>query len=133
MSDRKNRRQVLAELLLLADPTGIHVRDDGGSLTVEFDSLAALRSWLHLAGLDTDALLTGERDGVYDGRPYRSAYAYPTWHGWEIYAQAREYTDQGGRLDPGTADRLAALATAEATPEFTAQAAAEAAPLVVAG
>jgi hypothetical protein len=113
MTDRKTRRAVMAELLLLADPTGIQVRPDGVSLYVTFDSIGALRSWLSLTGLDGPDLLTGEHEGTRDdGRPYRSMHAYPTWHGWEIYAHASEYTDTTPQLDPATADKLAALAVA---------------------
>ncbi|MEU1751985.1 hypothetical protein ABZ436_04910 [Micromonospora matsumotoense] len=101
----------MAELILLADPTFIRAHTPGVSLSVTFDSIADLKSWLHLAGLNDPDMLTGEHDGTADdGRPYRSMNAYPTWHGWEFYASAREYTDTPGRLDPSTADRLAALA-----------------------
>ncbi|MBO4159301.1 hypothetical protein [Micromonospora antibiotica] len=103
----------MAELILLADPTFIRVHTPGVSLSVTFDSIADLKSWLHLAGLNDPDMLTGEHDGTADdGRPYRSMNAYPTWHGWEFYASAREYTDTAGPLDPSTADRLAALAVA---------------------
>ena len=110
---RKSRRAVMAELLLLADPTAIRVRGDGISLDVDFDTIAALRSWLHLAGLNGPGLLGGkERQGINsDGRPYRTVNAYPTWHGWEIYAHATEYTT-GPDLDPSTVEQLAALAVA---------------------
>ncbi|MDM4720133.1 hypothetical protein QTQ03_26570 [Micromonospora sp. WMMA1363] len=102
----------MAELILLANPTGIAVHSDGTSLTVDFDSIADLTSWLHLAGLTDPDLLTAEHEGTSsDGRPYRSQVAYPTWHGWEFYAHAREYTDTAP-LDPATADRLTALAVA---------------------
>ncbi|SCL64944.1 hypothetical protein GA0070604_5324 [Micromonospora eburnea] len=111
---RKNRRAVMAELLLLANPTAIRVRSDGTSLDVNFDSIAELRSWLHLAGLDgPDVLFGKEHQGAdSDGRPYRAVNAYPTWHGWKIYAHATEYTDRGAHLDASTTDRLAALAVA---------------------
>ncbi|MFE9183900.1 hypothetical protein ACFYMB_11255 [Micromonospora haikouensis] len=103
----------MAELILLANPTTIYTRGDGVSLSVEFDSIAELRSWLHLAGLNTPELLIGEHIGTRaDGRPYRALNAYPTWHGWEFYAHATEYTDTAGQLDPSTAERLAALAVA---------------------
>lgn len=114
MSIRKNRRAVMAELLLLASPTAIRTRGDGISLDVDFDSIAELRSWLHLAGLNSPDLLTGEHKGTdSDGRPYRALNAYPTWHGWEVYAHAIEHTDSAGHLDPSTVDRLAALAVAK--------------------
>lgn len=115
MSIRKNRRAVMAELLLLASPTAIRTRGDGISLDVDFDSIAELRSWLHLAGLNSPDLLTSkECQGTgSDGRPYRALNAYPTWHGWEVYAHAIEYTDSAGHLDPSTVDRLTALAVAE--------------------
>ncbi len=113
VSIRKNRRAVMAELLLLADPTAIRVRQDGESLAVDFDSIAELHSWLHLAGLNSPNLLIGDHEGTDDdGRPYRNMNAYPTWHGWKIYANAVEYTDAGKALDPSTADQLAALAVA---------------------
>lgn len=113
MSNRKNRRAVLAELVLLADPIEIRFRSDGTSLAVEFASIAGLKSWLHLAGLNDPDMLTAEYDGTTDdGRPYRQMNAYPTWHGWKVYAFATDYTDTTGPLDPSTADRLAALAVA---------------------
>lgn len=112
MSTRKSRRAVLAELLLLADPTSIQTHSDGMSLSINFDSIAELRSWLESAGLNSPDLLTSERTRTDDdGRPYRSMYAYPTWYGWEIYAHAREYTT-GPDLDPTTVEQLAALAVA---------------------
>ncbi|WP_212994000.1 hypothetical protein [Actinoplanes auranticolor] len=101
----------MAELLLLADPTAIRIRPDGESMAFDFDTIAELRSWLHLAGLDAPDLLTGRHDGTDDdGWPFRSMYAYPTWHGWKIYARAFEHTDTAAPLDPHTADQLAALA-----------------------
>lgn len=113
MSDRKSRRAVMAELLLLASPTTIRVHTPDVSLSVAFDSIAELKSWLHLAGLNDPDMLTGEHEGTTnDGRPYRSMNAYPTWRGWEFYASAREFTDSGGDLDAQTADGLAALVVA---------------------
>lgn len=113
MSIRKNRRAVMAELLLMADPRGVMVRSDAASMVFDFDSVAALRSWLRLAGLDDPDMLMGEREGVLkDGREYRAMNAYPTWHGWEIYAQAIEYADTGVPLDPQTTEQLTALAVA---------------------
>ncbi|NJP34154.1 hypothetical protein [Micromonospora thermarum] len=104
----------MAELILLSNPAGIAIRSDGTSLAVDFDSIAELHSWLHLAGLNgPDVLIGKEHEGTSsDGRPYRSVNAYPTWHGWEIYAHAVEYTDSGAQIDASTADRLAALAVA---------------------
>ncbi|MFG1844079.1 hypothetical protein [Micromonospora carbonacea] len=103
----------MAELILLAEPTEIRFRSDGVSLAVEFDSIAGLKSWLHLAGLNDPDMLTGEHDATTaDGRPYRQMNAYPTWHGWKVYAHATDYTDTTPQLDPSTADRLAALAVA---------------------
>ncbi|EEP74270.1 hypothetical protein MCAG_04597 [Micromonospora sp. ATCC 39149] len=103
---------MMAELILLANPTEIRFRSDGTSVAVDFDSIADLKSWLHLAGLNDPDMLTGEHDGTTDdGRPYRQMNAYPTWHGWEFYASATEYTDAPA-LDASTADRLAALAVA---------------------
>jgi hypothetical protein len=109
---RKNRRSLMAELVLLADPSSIHSRGDEVSLSVEFDTVNALQSWLQVAGLNTPDLLTGEHEGTRNDRPYRSLAAYPTWHGWEIYATATEYADRGHRIEPDTADRLTALAAA---------------------
>ncbi|MEV4119471.1 hypothetical protein [Micromonospora sp. NPDC049645] len=104
----------MAELLLLANPTAITVRGDGTSLHIDFDSIAELRSWLHLAGLSsTDLLTTPEREYTdSDGRPYRTVSAYPTWHGWEIFAFVREYTDSRTQLDASTVEQLAAMAVA---------------------
>ncbi|WP_328349001.1 hypothetical protein [Micromonospora sp. NBC_00421] len=103
----------MAELVLLADPIAIHFHSDGTSLAVDFHSIAALTSWLHLAGLNDPDLLTAESTGTTDdGRAYRRMNAYPTWHGWEFYAFATEYTDPAGPLDESTANRLAALAVA---------------------
>ena len=114
MSIRKNRRAVMAELLLLADPIDIHIRLDGESLAVNFDSIAELSSWLHLAGLKHPDLLSSQHTGTDDdGRAFRAMSAYPDWHGWHIYARAVEYTDAGKTLEPDTADRLAALAAAQ--------------------
>ncbi|WP_431974045.1 hypothetical protein [Micromonospora haikouensis] len=102
----------MAELILLTNPTAIRVHTPGVSLAVDFDSIAALKSWLHLAGLNDPDMLTGEHTGTTDdGRPYRQMTAYPTWHGWEFYALATDYTDTPA-LDASTADRLAALAVA---------------------
>ncbi|WBB82323.1 hypothetical protein O7606_07910 [Micromonospora sp. WMMD882] len=102
----------MAELLLLANPAGIRA-STSDALSVDFDSIAELRGWLRLAGLDTANLLTGERDSTdTEGRPYRSAYAYPVWHGWKIYAYARDYTDTAAPLDPATTDQLTALVVA---------------------
>jgi hypothetical protein len=111
VSVRKNRRAVMAELLLLADPTAIRTRPDGESLAVDFDTIAELRSWLHLAGLNHPDLLTGQHDGTDDdGRAYRAMNAYPDLHGWHIYAHAIEYPDAVKALEPAVADQLAALA-----------------------
>ena len=113
MSIRKNRRAVVAELLLIADPANIRSRTDGESLSIDFDTIAELRSWLHLAGLDAPDLLGSEyEDTDDDGRPVRSMNAFPMWHGWKIYAHATETTDTAPPLDPKTADQLAALAVA---------------------
>ncbi|MEO3781551.1 hypothetical protein ABGB16_33195 [Micromonospora sp. B11E3] len=101
----------MAELLLLANPAEIRDRD-GVSLSVDFDSIAELRSWLDLAGLNSPDLLISEHDSTTeDGRPFRALNAFPTWHGWEIYARAVDYTD-AAPLDATTADQLAALAVA---------------------
>lgn len=109
MTDRKTRRAVLAELLLLADPAEFRTCGDGVSLSVDFDSVAGLKSWLRLAGLDGPDTLVGEYENTdREGRPYRSMDAFPVWHGWKIYARAREYI--APPLAPAVADRLAALA-----------------------
>ncbi|MEU7934312.1 hypothetical protein [Micromonospora echinofusca] len=101
----------MAELLLLSNPAAIRVHSTGVSLAVDFDSIAELKSWLHLAGLNDPDMLTGEHQGTTDdGRPYRQMNAYPTWHGWTFYATATDYTDGGANLDAQTADELAALA-----------------------
>lgn len=113
MSARKSRRAVLAELVLLADPAGFHAHSDGTALSIEFDTIAELQAWLAAAGLESPDLLTGVREGVDDGRPYRSMHAYPNWHGWEIYASAVETGAAAAPLDPEVADRLAAAAAAE--------------------
>ncbi|MEU1756979.1 hypothetical protein ABZ436_30595 [Micromonospora matsumotoense] len=103
----------MAELILLADPTDIRVHTSGESLSVTFDSIAALKSWLESAGLNDPDMLTAEHtDTTDDGRAYRRMTAYPTWHGWEFYASATDYTDPAPPLDASTADRLAALAVA---------------------
>lgn len=113
LTTRKTRRAVMAELLLLASPATIRVHTPDVSLSVTFDSIAELESWLHLAGLNDPDMLTGEHEGTTDdGRAYRSMNAYPTWHGWEFYARATDYTDTPTPLDPATADKLAALAVA---------------------
>lgn len=113
MSIRKNRRAVLAELLLTGNPSGVYIREDQTSMAIDFETIADLRSWLDTAGLTSPDLLTSEHEGTdRDGQPYRSMHAYPTWHGWEIYAQARESTDPAPPLDRQTTDRLTALAGA---------------------
>ncbi|MFB6398043.1 hypothetical protein [Polymorphospora lycopeni] len=109
MTERKSRRTVFAELLLLANPTEIRQAGDGQSLRVEFESIADLRSWLHAAGLNSDDLTTHEFTEVKDdGTPYRTLYAWPKWHGWKISAYATDRTDPGP-LDTDTVDKLAAL------------------------
>jgi hypothetical protein len=116
VSVHKPRRAVMAELLLLADPNSIGFHSDGVALHVDFDTIADLRGWLHLAGLNSPDLLTSEREGVTnDGRLRRSMTAYPTWHGWEVYATAVEYPDPVP-LDPQTTDQLAALAASGGNP-----------------
>ncbi len=110
MTDRKSHRAVMAELLLLAAPTGIRVHSDGSSMAITFGSVTELRAWLDAAGLNAPNLLISERERVNnDGRPVRSLNAYPTWHGWEIYADATDYLD-ATPLDTATADALAAVA-----------------------
>ena len=111
MTDRKPRRAVFAELLLLADPIEIHQRGDGVSLSIRFATVADLRDWLIAADLNSPDLLAGEHTGEADGRPYRSMNAYPTWHGWEIYANAIEFT-AASDLDPDTRTHLSALTAA---------------------
>jgi hypothetical protein len=103
----------MAELLLMANPAGVRASEDEGSLSIDFDTIAELRSWLDASGLNAPDLLTGEREGTLpDGRPYRAMNAYPTWHGWEIFANAVEMTEPATPLDPQTADQLTALAVA---------------------
>ncbi|MDG4790004.1 hypothetical protein O7626_29470 [Micromonospora sp. WMMD1102] len=112
MTKRKSRRTVYAALLLLASPTEMRQRGDGISLAFEFDSIAEMRSWLDAAGLNTPDTLTGEHSGTtVTGRSYRELTAYPTWHGWKIYATATEYTDPSP-LDEPTRDGLTALVVA---------------------
>jgi hypothetical protein len=109
-----NRRAVFAEALLMADPSELEQRDET-SLRIEFDTITELRSWLAAAGLDTPDLLASETSHVTpDGRPYRSMHAYPTWHGWEIYAEARDYDDVAP-LDEPTRDQLRELASTGGT------------------
>jgi hypothetical protein len=116
VSVHKNRRAVMAELLLLADPNSVSFRSDGVSMHIDFDTIADLRAWLHLAGLNSPDLLAAEREGTANGGQLRrSMHAYPTWHGWEVYAAAVEYPDPPP-LDSQTADDLAALAASGANP-----------------
>ncbi|WTY53946.1 hypothetical protein OG617_12530 [Micromonospora sp. NBC_01412] len=100
----------MAELLLLAAPTSIRVHhDDDGSISITFAAIAELRAWLDGAGLNAPDLLTAEREHTdNDGRPVRSMHAYPTWHGWEIYADATEAIDVAP-LDPETVTALTGL------------------------
>jgi hypothetical protein len=115
VSVRKHRRAVFAELLLLADPIGFSAQGDGISLTIDFATAADLRSWLHLADLNSPCLLITEHERTdHNGRAYRSLHAYPTWHGWDIYASAVEYPDTSP-LDPPTLDQLGALAASGGT------------------
>lgn len=89
MTDRKPRRAVFAELLLLADPIGIRERDDG-TIDLDFASGAELHAWLVAAGLDgpnSHHVFVGKTDG----RPFRATIAHPTWQGREVYACAHEY------------------------------------------
>ena len=110
MSRRKSRRAVFACVLLTGSPTQMRLRGDGVSLDIEFATIAELRAWLASAGLDTPQVLSGEHDGTFeDGRRYRSMNAYPTWHGWKIYASATEHIDTTP-LDTKTRDGLTALA-----------------------
>lgn len=107
MSARKSRRAVFAEVLLLGNPSELRSRQDGVSLAVEFDTIAELRAWMTAAGLDIANVLIGDREGTLDGRPYRAVHAYPTVHGWEIYASATERDELS--LDVEVADRLTVL------------------------
>jgi hypothetical protein len=68
------------------------VIDDTPAIAVDFDSVAELWEWLRLTGQDTPDLLTGESTYTsdQDGRTYRAVTAYPTWHGWKIYAHAQD-------------------------------------------
>ncbi|SCL39222.1 hypothetical protein GA0074692_5285 [Micromonospora pallida] len=106
MTARRSHRAVMAELLLLAAPTGIRVHGDHASMAITFATVAELRTWLDAAGLNAPDLLTAERERTdSEGRPVRSMYAYPTWHGWEIYADATEAVD----VSPLDASTVAAL------------------------
>ncbi|MFY1649898.1 hypothetical protein ACN27J_03255 [Solwaraspora sp. WMMB762] len=109
---RKSRRAVMADLLLFAAPVGIEDIGDG-RLSVYFDTFAELREWLTAAGLDTPDLLTHHHNGrtADDGRRYQSLSAWPTWHGWEVFARAVEYPDLAA-LDVDTTDQLTALTEA---------------------
>lgn len=112
MTDRKNYRAVMAELLLLAAPTAIHVHSDHRGMAITFATVAELRAWLDAAGLNAPDLLTAERERTdHEGRPVRSMNAYPTWHGWEIYANAVEPVDMPP-LDQATVTALTGLAVA---------------------
>nr|MDT0661929.1 hypothetical protein [Micromonospora sp. DSM 115978] len=113
MSDRMSRRAVMAALLLLASPERLQDHGDGSAkLSVTFDSIAELRAWLDDADLNTPDLLIVDRTLTDDnGRSYRSATAFPTWHGWEIFAYAREDIDPSP-LDESTRDGLTALVSA---------------------
>lgn len=93
MSARKSRRAVFAEVLLTAAPVELaQFRDGTPSLRIEFATIVELRAWLTAAGL---AVPTGEPHEWTDkdGQPRRSLTAYPTWHGWKIYAAADERVD----------------------------------------
>ncbi|OLB82026.1 MAG: hypothetical protein AUI14_01365 [Actinobacteria bacterium 13_2_20CM_2_71_6] len=106
---RVDRRAVFAHVLLTGAPTMLGYRAEG-SVRVEFATIAELRDWLAVTGLDTDEeLLTWEHEGTLsDGRPYHTLYAYPrNWYGWEICAQATEYGEAD--LDPDTAADLTDL------------------------
>lgn len=109
MSARKSRRAVLAELVLLANPSEFRVHSSNDTaLSVEFDTIAELQAWLVATGLDNLDVLTRLREGVdKDGRPTRTMVAYPIWHGWEIYASAVEQA--AAPLDPEVGDRLTEL------------------------
>lgn len=112
MTDRKPHRAVMAELLLLAAPTSIRVHRDDRSMAFTFATVAELRAWLDAADLNAPDLLTAERERVDDdGRTVRFMYAYPTWHGWEIYADAVEPVDVPP-LDAATVTALTTLAVA---------------------
>ncbi len=106
----KSRRAVMAELLLLADPAYVSVHPAGFALSVTFDSIADLKSWLERAGLADSELLVSDHRSVRDGRACRTMGAYPTWHGWEFYASATD--DLDGGLDAETVDGLTAVAVA---------------------
>ena len=113
MSVRKHRRAVIAELLLFADPVIIRVNSDDGTIGIDFDSISELRSWLGKAGLETPDLLTsGPRDNVVEGQLQRSMSVYPSWHGWQIYANAVEALDPVP-LPTQVAAQLAAMAVNE--------------------
>ncbi|SCL15158.1 hypothetical protein [Micromonospora inyonensis] len=112
MTDRKSYRAVMAELLLLAAPTAIRVHSDGSSMAFTFATVAELRAWLDAAGLNTPDLLVAERERTdHEGRSVRSMNAYPTWHGWEIYADAVEPVDLPP-MDQATVTALTGLAVA---------------------
>jgi hypothetical protein len=110
MTTRISRRAAFAALLLTTNPIELSELRSHAALSVTFDSITELRAWLAREGLDTPDLLTGENTNTAsDGRPYRSLHAYPTWHGWEIYADARDHLD-APPLDEQTTATLTDLA-----------------------
>lgn len=109
MTNRKSRRAVFAELLLTTSPMEMGQLGDG-TLSIAFETIAQLRTWLDTAGLNTPTLLTSEYTTTReDGRPCRRMVVCPTWHGWRIYAAATDHTDLPS-LDAATRDRLTDLA-----------------------
>ncbi|GAB3157639.1 hypothetical protein GCM10027290_59040 [Micromonospora sonneratiae] len=93
MTTRKSRRAVMAEMLLIANPSAMY-DTPGYGLAVSFDTIVELRTWLNDAGLNGPDLLANEHTGTQDdGRTFRRMTAWPMWHGWRISAHATEYTD----------------------------------------
>jgi hypothetical protein len=114
---RISRRAAFAALLLTTNPIELSQFGDRPALSITFDSITELRAWLTREGLDTPDLLTGEHTNTtQDGRSYRSLHAYPTWRGWEIYADARDYLDAPA-LDEQTTTGLADLAALAVEPD----------------
>ena len=66
--------------------------------------------WFSSSANVPDTLVGTERAYTdNDGRPRRHLNAYPTWHGWEIYAHADEPDDPPAELDARYAADLAEL------------------------